>query len=418
MKGWDLRSRNKHHNTNAEYQPQVFRTVSPRWLSSISASAKQLKIAYIVAAIMMGISIGAQMPLGNEGDQALAKNSSANSSKASVAKVASAPVSVSKNIASSTKRTAKTSAVHRTDTDTSDACGPVAEGDSCTDGDGYTAPAPTKSDVSGGDQDQFYIPGDFQHPQSSWGGYKLNGSSIDEGWHSVNGASSITITTSYNSGTWTFNFSSETTGTEATNKFEMIVGSVCKHSEYNEVYRPVFARFTNVADDTGRFVHSIWPSVDASDKIVANNKSGEDIRDGKTVDILIAEAPSEQQNGLSPGKYHVDFWQADKGTAVLEEQNPNAKVVKRLDFTVPTCAKPQPKGNLKAIRENNRPKLRATLSTSHVSATKFIVKQANGKTVKTITIPKNSQRSITIAAKHGMRYKLVAGGRTLDSVRV
>ena len=225
--------------------------------------------------------------------------------------------------------------------------------DSSTPGDGFTAPAPCKIDASGVDQDQYYIPEDFTHPvMGSGGSYYVNGKWQEPGLHKTKGVQTLTVTSSDNSGTWTFTFSDKEVGKEAPNRYSVEVGSACKKSEDGTRYREVTAYFTNAPDDTGRYVHSIYPRTSNSrDEYAHSVDIAYDIGDGDTAAMSIGifhDLP-----GLTPGAWSVVFWRSDTGSAA----SLRGEVVKRMKITVPRCRKgstvgsdsDRPRGDLKRL---------------------------------------------------------------------
>jgi hypothetical protein len=196
--------------------------------------------------------------------------------------------------------------------------GCVAADSSTPGADGYTASAPCKIDASGTDQDQFCIPMDFfQHPVYGFGGYKLDDEVQVEGCHSTSGNVSVTITTSYNSGTWTFDYNDQQTGTEAANIYRLRVAKACTRNRYTgDRYRRVWAYVTNVADITVRSF-SAFPEVrhvrDWYSIIDTDHASN--ILDGDTATMRVREYVDNGILGLRPGRYTVTFWLSDTGFA-------------------------------------------------------------------------------------------------------
>ena len=197
----------------------------------------------------------------------------------------------------------------------------------------YTAPAPCKLDPDGDDQDQVCYPATtFDHPIYGAGMYRVDGVAQAAGCHSTHGAASVTVITSYDSGTWTFDFTNDQSGEEAENKYWVEVGAGCKVSNYGEKYTEVTAYFTNVADSTNRFVHSIHPATTNVDGTFASDvDTAFDIADGQTVAMRVMIFADEVP-GLTPGTWIMRFRRSDTGNAGSE-----GYVVKTLRFTVPEC---------------------------------------------------------------------------------
>lgn len=211
-----------------------------------------------------------------------------------------------------------------------------APADSSTPGeDGYTAPAPMKLDASGPDQDGICIPDDFIHPESSWGSYRLGNKMLMAGFNKVQGEGPFTVVADYNSGTWTFNFSTEQTGTEAANIYRLRVAKKCTKSAYSsDRYRRAWATVTNVADDTGRSF-SVYPDVEhlRGWYNVVDVDSADNIPDGAKATMRLREYVSNGLLGLRPGKYKVTFWLSSSGSADVNKDY----VGKRKKLFVPKC---------------------------------------------------------------------------------
>ena len=217
---------------------------------------------------------------------------------------------------------------------------PPASADTSTPGDGYTAPAPSKKDPAGTDQDQFCIPsGSFIHPLYGFGSYMVNDQPQDEGCHPTGGASSITVTTSFDSGTWTFDYPNSQPGTEAANSYSISVGTTCKTEIMgSSLYREVVASAVN-GDDDADISFSIWPQVIDLKGIVTvyDSETAYDIPDGETAVMQVMEN-KDSILGLRPGKYRVKFWHSYAGPPW------DGDVVKEMKFTVPTCDGDNPGG--------------------------------------------------------------------------
>jgi hypothetical protein len=119
------------------------------------------------------------------------------------------------------------------------------------------APAPTQSDKSGADQDEFYIPASTRvSPESGTiVSYVVNGQWLSEGWYSTDGAARVTVTTSPDSGTWVLDYSLETTAAEAPNGFQFDSGE-CMTSDRDSL-RTATLSITNTPDQTLRYIRAL-----------------------------------------------------------------------------------------------------------------------------------------------------------------
>jgi hypothetical protein len=299
-----------------------------------------------------------------------------------------------------------------------------AVADSSTPGDGYTAPAPSKLDPAGTDQDQYCIPeadfgGGFDHPKYGFGAYRVNGVPQEQGCHSTEGAASVTVTTSHNSGTWTFDFSAEQSGTEAENRYWVEVGDVCKYGQ--EHYREVTAFVENVADDTKRSFN-VWPEVEHVRGLynIVDTDFANGISDGETVPIKVIENDNGIV-GLRPGKYTVQFWQSDNAMAW------DGSVVKRLKFTVPPCGKT---GNPPVVRPSATikrtscapPKFKVSLNNaSSTRGVSFSVRAHKGKTSRKLTVRSvaaGSVKNVSVRGRTGEKIKVMSLGKVLAAKKV
>lgn len=287
-----------------------------------------------------------------------------------------------------------------------------APADSSTPGEGgYTAPAPMKLDASGTDQDAICIPDDFDHPSYSWGGYYRDGNNITVGFNKVNGATSVTITSSYHSGTWTFDFPpDDQPGEEAENKYWVEVGDTCIPGTAGVVYRKATAYFKNEDDVTHRLVHSIYPHTEREDRTAfASADTVYDIADGVTVDMPIMEQTVEIL-GLTPGNWVTTFYRSDTGSA-----GSGGYVVKTVHYTVPKCG-----GNTGGTSQRARGKLsrvgcravRVTADTRGFTAapsvTYRVVRKAYGKVghARTMVVPEG-KRYVKYLRHFGHRWSRV-----------
>lgn len=226
-----------------------------------------------------------------------------------------------------------TSATADTNDDPMSMCN--APADSSTPGaDGFTAPAPMKLDASGTDQDGICTPSSFfEHPKYGLGSYYVSGKAMEKGFHKAKGATSITVTSSHDSGTWTFTFTDDEYGEEVKNRYWVEVSDTCKRNVSRGWYRPTMAYAKNRKNDGRTF--SVWPDFQhvRGWYNVVDTEFVENIPDGKTGAMRIMENEREGFLGLRPGVYRVELWQSDRGMPWEGE------VVKRMKVTVPKCSK-------------------------------------------------------------------------------
>lgn len=280
-----------------------------------------------------------------------------------------------------------------------------APADSSTPGvDGFTAPAPRKLDASGTDQDGYCIPDDFIHPWYGFGSYYVDDEAQMPGFHATNGAQFVMVTSNYDSGAWTFNFTDTDVGTEAKNKYRVVVSDVCRRSQIGDSYREVTAYFTNVADTTGRYVNSIFPQVFRADGVAGSETEyAQNIADGETAVMRVMHFEGSLP-GLVPGKYKVRFWRADEGYATSSSK---AYIVKRMKLTVPRCGKPhhatpvreKASGSLKRVGCH---RVKVVADARGYSATP----KAQYRVVKKLKSRKARTRSFGVAAGHRRAFSV------------
>jgi hypothetical protein len=275
----------------------------------------------------------------------------------------------------------------------------AAHADSSTPGDVWTAPVPTKIDASGTDQDEFCVTdnGSFYHPSRGVGSYYVYGGGVagcnkisEVGATTSNGVTSITIVAEWDSGSWTYDFSDQVTGAEAENSYSVTVGDECYESDgFAQYYRSVTAYFTNTADESGRYVESIYPKAsDASDgSTTLATESADRILDGETRAIPIRRYDDEP--GLYPGTWNVEFYK--DGNTLAHSTT----------ITVPACesTNPPPKpvsgkatGDLRKLACM---KVGVTASARNFWARSF----ATYRIVKYLAGRKVGQRDFTVAAR-------------------
>lgn len=281
----------------------------------------------------------------------------------------------------------------------------TGEADEHTPGETYTAPAPTKCDRPGTEQDGYYIP-KFTHPQYSFGDYKVGEKTVGEGYHGLkSGTSSVVVTTSYGSGSWTFTFTDADIEQEAENTYKVVVDAECKDGDFYR-YREVTAYFTNTAETSlpegvteGPSVNSIYPysnQKDTKTPIPAyDTEYGNNVADGSTAAMRLMR-DKDGLAGLVPGKYVVQFWRADKGYADQYKDY----IVKRMKFTVPSCSKddsgpsePTPSfGVSGSLKQLGCTRVKAVASTREYSGAEPV----NFKVIKRMKGRKAIKRSFTV----------------------
>lgn len=215
----------------------------------------------------------------------------------------------------------------------------AAQADSHTPGgDGYTAPAPTKSDASGTVDDAYYIPTNFRHPVKGFGGYYVNGQAQDGGWHAVpNGMSSVTITTGWDSGTWTFDYTTTDFGPQAPNSAHAEVADGCGGTSGKR--REVRLFLTNTDDASNKPLRNIDVYVDRyiSEMYGTWAPDISFVADGETA--LSHLGPYHE---LWPGTYTAGF---RLGSATGPDVYTGPAVAK-VRFVVPACpGQPIPEGD-------------------------------------------------------------------------
>jgi hypothetical protein len=209
---------------------------------------------------------------------------------------------------------------------------------------GYTAPAPTKCDRPGTDQDGYYIPTYmYEHPEMGSGNYKVNDKPQASGFHLLaKGVSTVVVGTSYEnaSGTWTFNFTDTDIEGEAKNTYGIEVATTCKMGSHGVRYREAWWTFTNTLETDlpegvteGPEVHSIYPHVVSGSNAATDTRYKNHIADGETVRLPVLKAENFWP-GLTPGTYQVTFWRADSGPHADIDTD---YVVKRMKIVVPEC---------------------------------------------------------------------------------
>lgn len=135
--------------------------------------------------------------------------------------------------------------------------GPADADSSTPGGGGYTAPAPTKVDRAGTDQDEYCIPdaglGDLYTVYLVDGQY-----AAPLKCHPTNGATQVHITTEKDYGTWTFDYSTDPGPAAAPDAFSVNVGA-CLYDPVGETETPRAATvsMTNTPDAGGRYIRAL-----------------------------------------------------------------------------------------------------------------------------------------------------------------
>lgn len=281
----------------------------------------------------------------------------------------------------------------------------TGEADEHTPGETYTAPAPTKCDRPGTDQDGYYIPSTFfNHPQSGAGNYKVDDKSQAGGFHSLKqGVSSVLVTTSFGSGSWTFSFTDTDISREAENSYGIEISDTCKRSGVEDMYREVWWTFTNTLESElpegvteGNQVHSIYPlASNAEGRVAYKTRYFNGISDGQTVSLPFLQ--DHDTDGLRPGVWRIVFWRADSGPHADYKKD---YVVKRMKITVPKCGKgssgpgqPSPSFNVSgSLKQLGCTRVKAVANTREYSG----IDSVNFKVIKRTKGRKVIKRSFTV----------------------
>lgn len=159
----------------------------------------------------------------------------------------------------------------------------------------YTAPPPVSYDLCGTDQDRLEIPADFSHPVKGFGGYYIDGVSSYNGTYTMSGKGAVVVTTSYDSGSWTFTYTNDPCPPEAVNTVDVQVGACNPVSGLS----PMLVTFTNVADSTGWSISDglikLW-TVETGEFQKAYAITG--VADGGSISYQVG-------SGASPGTWKV-----------------------------------------------------------------------------------------------------------------
>ncbi len=281
----------------------------------------------------------------------------------------------------------------------------TGEADEHTPGETYTAAAPTKCDRPGTDQDGYYIP-KFTHPNYNFGDYRVNGKTVGEGYHNLkSGTSSVTITTDYDSGSWTFNFTNVDVKQEAENTYGIEISDRCKKSTVEDMYREVRWTFTNTLESElpegvteGPEVHSIYPlATNAEGSVAYKTRYYNSISDGQTVNLPFLQ--DHDTDGLRPGVWRIVFWRADNGPHADYKRD---YAVKRMKITVPSCDKggsgsgqPSPTFDVSGVlKQLGCARVKAVGDTREYSS----VNPVTFKVIKRVKGRKATKRSFTLSA--------------------
>lgn len=182
-----------------------------------------------------------------------------------------------------------------------------AVADSHTPGDGYTAPAPTKVDRAGTDQDEYCIPdpglGDLYTV------YLVNGQYVPPlKCHPTNGAAQVHITTEKNYGTWTFDYATDPGPAAAPDAFAVNLGP-CLYDPVGETEAPRSATvsMTNTADAGGRYIRALKAGAySGGDGSYGGNRNVTRLEDGASFTAELFEWEGEgdidRYSGVRSGK--------------------------------------------------------------------------------------------------------------------
>lgn len=238
----------------------------------------------------------------------------------------------------------------------------------------------------------------------------------------------------YSTTAYQLTFNTAVTVPPAPNDYWAEVGDECKDIGYGD-YRELTIFVKNNEDAGKRFIHRIWPDVDALDgSSVPWSDQAFRVQDGQTAGMH-AKVRLYGMPGVWPGKtYKVKVWESD-----YDRADSSDRVVANLRVTVPNCdgtdptdpTDPghtvKPKGDL---RQTGKHKVRAVMKKGSASAVPFrvLVQKPHRKAkVRNITLsqprkvlvmkklPKGTR--VVLSAKwggtwHKLEGKKVQGGRS------
>lgn len=175
----------------------------------------------------------------------------------------------------------------------------------------YQAPPPIANDRCGTNQDHVVIPPLFSHPIRGWGGYYINDQSATEGPHPMGSVDTVTVTASFDSGSWTFSFTNDgACPPQARDGFSAALG-VCDPGSGETT---AWANVTNT-DDASNLARTVYLKAERlqdgwglGHTLVAAN-----VADGETRSVPLDGAADV---GLWPGDYRVRFYYEQYGSPV------------------------------------------------------------------------------------------------------
>lgn len=263
----------------------------------------------------------------------------------------------------------------------------------------YVAPMPPGFNPCGTVDDRIENPGDFYHPTYGFGGYYIDGVPASAGVISMAGKSVVTVTTDYDSGTWSYTFTDDPCGAPAPNVYSVSLGS-CDAASHETA---VFATITNTADAYGQ---SLDVYVDAERRQDGWDTGASDaalqIRDGETRTVPVRGV---MDIGLLPGDFDVIFL-APGLTTVLATRSqtvPSCGGVNAPQYEDPDgtgtggSGNAKPKGSLRQVRGTTKMQVKM-VNKRVVQKTTFTVTinkpGRGGKTVKTFKVKSNAVKKL------------------------
>lgn len=217
----------------------------------------------------------------------------------------------------------------------------AAVADSHTPGDGYTAPAPTKIDRAGTDQDEYCIP--FAGHNNAYTAYFVDGVYAPTGCHPTNGAAQVRITTERNFGTWTFDYSTDPGPAPAADSYAVNFGD-CFYNPVGETNTPRIATLTmtNTADAGMRYIRALGASASSEGATASIGKSDVSrLEDGasSTVELFEREldgSPHYNSGVQSGRRWTFKVYRSDLRDSVWE-RGARPYVVFEQEILVPSC---------------------------------------------------------------------------------
>ncbi len=217
-----------------------------------------------------------------------------------------------------------------------------ADADSSTPGGGYTAPAPTKVDRAGTDQDEYCIPdeglGDLYTV------YLVDGQYAPPlKCHPTNGATQVHITTEQDHGTWTFDYSTDTGPAPAADSFAVNFGE-CFHDPVDQAdtHRLATLTMTNTGDAGMRYIRALAASVATDYSGAAISKSYVTrLEDGASFTVELFKRELDGSPDLNSGLKSDTVWTFTVSRSDLRDtiwdSGARPYVVFEQDILVPSC---------------------------------------------------------------------------------